>query len=1223
MNFWKKHKVTVAAVAGMVLLTVSVLIDSIQMVSPNVYKAKRIIERKLHAEELAAEKMVQSPKLLTAADSYEKIRSVNNQYNEDGKILLYVYKEDALVFWSTNSFVPENIDKLSERDIHFLKEANGFYEVIHKASDDHQVNIYALIPVYYQYSTNNKFLSNGFVWNHPFLKRFVVSNKETSKTTAVTSHNGAYLFSIRVADNANTIYNPYIVLVEILGLLLLFWSMYQIIKQMLNRRRYWMAFVCVLLVALFTELMCNQLKLFSLTKTSLLFSSNLYASAYWSNTLGALLIRIFLLNWSISFLRFIPSDKIRLKYIYLLLALPVTMFFVMIFVMQSVIQNSVISFNFYLINTLDRYTFISLVVFGLLISGLLYWMKWIFDRKPGRQFAIYLLVYTFIGWGIGFLIGEFTDFFYTLFLVLWLFTFFLFFYYEHSFIQNNRKYRFIANLVLLSLIAFLTSVVVIYNTSKKDIEKRKYRMEELVAERDVGEEYGLIETEQEILQDNFIKSYFKSPYLSNFDVDKRISSKYFKQFAKRYHIQTYMFDKDGMPLVGIAQKEFYKLNNARFYKKAKSISPNFYYLSIKENGEKYLGYFPIKEEDVLLGYLFVELIPKIFSSYSAYPELLLKQKNYYDEEFDNFSYAIYDNKYLVKQKGEYEYQIKFNFPVKPDREFNYYKNNDYNHMIYYGKDKQIVLSESNQPALSTLSVFSYILIFFLFFFILMDYFGFSERFWGNDSLQNFLKGNTLQKQIQNSMITLVLFSLLVIGIVTMVYFQYQYNLYHNNRLLKKVNTVMKNVTQYYLEEYPLYGSNTFDKVIQQKTKTLSTIHSLDINVYSPKGELLQSSQPEIFKRNLISEKMDAGAYYNLIIKGKSKFVQDETVGNLTYLSAYQPFRSNGKVLGYFNFPYYGKQKSFQEDLSYFLVALVNVYVIFLIAAAFFAVVLSRSITNSLTLISESIKGLQFGKTNTPIAWKNEDEIGLLVKQYNLMLAELEKSADLLAKSEREGAWREMAKQVAHEIKNPLTPMKLSIQHLQRALRDDSPDIKEMTEKISQRLIEQIDNLSNIATAFSDFAKMPQGSFEKIDSVPLLMSTIELFRELDNIEISVSSIPEHAYVFGDREQLMRVFTNVIKNATQAIPESKEGRIEIEVKEIEDSFIFTVKDNGVGISEEKRTHIFEPNFTTKSSGTGLGLAISKNIVERMNGKIWFDSIINDHTVFYIQLPKWKDA
>jgi len=1222
LKFLSQYKIHIAAIIGIVLLSVSLLVDTLQTVSPSIHRAKNILEHRLHALEKDAEKVINSTELMNSANDYTKARDVIQKLDADKNIQFYIYKDNALTYWSTNAFIPENIDKLSEHEIHFFKEANGFYEVKHAESKDGQYNIYALIPVYYQYAIGNKFLHNGFVWNHPFLKRFIISNKEVNKTISINSCKGNYLFSIRISDNASTVYNPYIVLFELIGLVILFWSMSQIIMQLILRKKYSPAILIIVTACILTEVLFNQYKLFSLTKTSLLFSSSLYASAYLGNTLGALLIRVFLFSWSLSFLRHIDFEVIKIKNKNWLLLFPIIIYFVLIFIVQSVIQNSVISFNFYLVNTLDKYTLISLVIFGLSFSCLLFLMNWIFDQSINKDFFVYVIIFSLLGLSIGCFIGEFTDMVYSFFIILWLLTFFLFFYYEKSFFQNNRKYRFLSNLILLSFIAFLTSVIVIYNTTKKDTEKRKYRMQELVSERDIGEEYTLMESEKSILQDNFIKSYFKNPYLSTLDLDKRINAKYFKPLTKRYNIIIYTFDKDGLPLIGISQKEFYKLNNIRFSKKVKSISDDFYYLSIKENGEKYLGYFPIEDDSLKLGYLFVEFIPKIFNSYSAYPELLLKQKNYYDEEFDNFSYAIYDNKYLVKQKGDYEYQVSFNFPVKKNKEITQYKTNDYNHTIYFGNDKQVVLSEKSRPALSTLSVFSYMVIFFLFFFILVDLIGFSNRFWGEDSVKNFFSGNTLQKQIQNSMIALVLFSLAVIGIVTMVYFQYQYNIYHNSRLLKKVNAVMKNVSQYYVEEYAVYGDNAFDKVIQQKIKVLSNIHALDINVYNTKGDLLQSSQAEIFKRNLVSSKMDANAYYNLIIRQKSKYVHDEKIGKLSYLSAYQPFRSNGKVLGYFNFPYYGKQKSFQEDISYFLVALVNVYVIFLIAAALLAVFLSRSITNSLTLISDNIKGVQFGKSNKQISWKNDDEIGLLVQQYNLMLGELEKSADLLAKSEREGAWREMAKQVAHEIKNPLTPMKLSIQHLQRALKDNSPDINDLTERISQRLIEQIDNLSNIATAFSDFAKMPQGTFQKIDMYPILFSTVDLFRETENIEINVKSFKEDIFINGDKEQLMRVFTNIIKNAVQAIPENKQGIIDIEMNEDAGDYIISIKDNGVGIAEEKRTHIFEPNFTTKTSGTGLGLAICKNIIERMNGKIWFDSTVNESSVFYIQLPKWKN-
>ena len=1204
---------------GIILLGVGLVVDVVQSVSPNINRAKSILESKIHKLEKSANTIISNPILYKSNFNYDATKKFIDEQDASNKMLFYVYKDGVLKFWSSNSFIPENIDKLNENKIFFLKEANGFYDVIHQASKDDRINVYAFIPIYHQFNINNKFLNNGFVFNHPFLKRIIISSKEVKKTTSVNDRNNHYLFSIRIADNAKFVYNPYIILIEFLGLICLFWALYQIIKRLYLQQKNKIAFALIIIVIVVAEILLNQLDVLSITQSSLLFSSSLFASNILGKTLGTLLIRTFLLAWSLSYLKYVPIKNEVQKYRDWLIVFPVVLYFLIIYIIQSVIQNSVISFDFYLVNSLDKYTFISLLIFGLLFSSLLFLLKWIFDRKISKTYFAICIFTSLICIGLGFWLKELHDFYYVLFLFLWILTFIIFFNYEKILYAQNTKYRFLSNLILVSLIAFLTSIIIIHNTTQKEIDKRKYRMEELISERDAGEEYNLTEAEKQIKNDAFIKAYFKNPYLYTIDVENRITNKYFKRFLKRYNINAYTFDKDGLPLTGTVQKEFSKLNSYRFYKKAKSISPNFQYLSIKENGEKYIGYFPLQEDTTNLGYLFIEFIPKIFSSYSAYPELLINQKNYYDEEFENFSYGIYDNNNLIKQKGDYEYKLKFDYKQKNNNDFNVYKTANYTHLVYFGKEKQVVLSEKNRPALSTFSVFSYMVIFFLFFFILIDWIGFSDRFWSENAVKDFFSGNTLQKQIQNAMIALVLFSLAVIGIVTLVYFQYQYNIYHNSRLLKKVNAVMKNVSQYYVDDYALYGENTFDKVIQQRVKTLSTIHALDINVYNTKGDLVQSSQPEIFKRNLVSKKIDENAYHNLFIKSKSKYVHDESIGKLEFLSAYQPFRSNGKVLGYFNFPYYGKQKSFREDISYFLVALVNVYVLFLIAAALLAVFLSRSITNSLTLISDNIRNVQFGKKNQEIKWKNDDEIGLLVKQYNLMLAELEKSAELLGKSEREGAWREMAKQVAHEIKNPLTPMKLSIQHLQRALNDNAEDVKELTQKISVRLIEQIDNLSNIATAFSDFAKMPQGNFNKINIEPILNSAVELFRESENVSINLNYSPKEYFVTGDKEQLMRVFINIIKNSTQAIPENINGIIDINIEEKMDNFIISFKDNGVGIPVEKREHIFEPNFTTKNSGTGLGLAISKNIIERMNGKIWFDSVVDEYSIFYVELPK----
>ncbi|MBL4586643.1 MAG: GHKL domain-containing protein, partial [Flavobacteriales bacterium] len=269
-------------------------------------------------------------------------------------------------------------------------------------------------------------------------------------------------------------------------------------------------------------------------------------------------------------------------------------------------------------------------------------------------------------------------------------------------------------------------------------------------------------------------------------------------------------------------------------------------------------------------------------------------------------------------------------------------------------------------------------------------------------------------------------------------------------------------------------------------------------------------------------------------------------------------------------------------------------------------------------IRESLKNLKLDQTNRAIEWESDDEIGELVEEYNRTLNELVQSAELLARSERESAWREMAKQVAHEIKNPLTPMKLSIQMLQRSLADGKEDMTERIEKVAKTLIEQIDTLSNIATEFSTFAQMPKPVVENLSLADLLESAAELHRSADtDIQLNIVA-GSSCIIQADKEQMLRVFTNLIKNGMQAIPEERKGEITLGLIRDGGQWIASVQDNGSGIPIELEDSIFVPNFTTKTSGMGLGLAMVKNIIETVNGKIWFKTEVGRGTTFYISLP-----
>ena len=382
--------------------------------------------------------------------------------------------------------------------------------------------------------------------------------------------------------------------------------------------------------------------------------------------------------------------------------------------------------------------------------------------------------------------------------------------------------------------------------------------------------------------------------------------------------------------------------------------------------------------------------------------------------------------------------------------------------------------------------------------------------------------------------------------------------------------------------------------------------------------LFATSQPAIYDQGLVSKFMDPNAFSGFLQNKTVNFSHRETIGKLNYLSTYIPFyNSNNKLLGYLNLPYFSRQKDLEKELSVYLTTLLNIYTILFIITTLVALLISNLVTKPLRIIKQQISDTKFEKNIKPIIWNSNDEIGNLVNEYNSMLIKLKKNSELLAQSERESAWLEMSKQVAHEIKNPLTPMKLNIQHLQRVVKSNPENISEKVDKVAEMLIQQIDTLSHIATEFSNFSKFPSTKIEKVDLVELIQNATNLFNESSNCLIECET-EKNLFVSVDKEQCIRVLTNLIKNAEQSIPEDRIGRINIQAHKISDTIEIKISDNGYGIPLEYYGQIFTPKFTTKNSGTGLGLAMVKNSITAFNGTINFKSELGVGTTFTILLP-----
>lgn len=475
---------------------------------------------------------------------------------------------------------------------------------------------------------------------------------------------------------------------------------------------------------------------------------------------------------------------------------------------------------------------------------------------------------------------------------------------------------------------------------------------------------------------------------------------------------------------------------------------------------------------------------------------------------------------------------------------------------------------------------------------------------------------SLRNRIQFSVISLIVLSFLIIGVITIYYFNNTTRQYHEERLQRKALGVAKD-----LEAQLAKVDSLTQETLSGILPSMSKVHETDIDIYNENGRLILSSEPQIYTRYLTSPMIDGQAFAALLWEGKQLFIRESRLGYLTYRTAFVPLpKQQGKIMGYLAVPYYMDRSFLQRDISEFISALLNVYVFLLFIAGALAILVANSITYPISVIGEKLKQFKLGKKNEPLEWSSKDELGELITEYNRMILKLQESAELLARSEREGAWREMARQVAHEIKNPLTPMKLSLQHLQLAFKPAREEDKALLNRVSATLIEQIENLNQIASHFSNFAKIPDAHPESLIVNDLIHSVSHLFAENNpsGIQVTFALPPNPVYVFADKNQLLRVLNNLIKNAMQAIPEGRKGSVKISLEESHHQAVIAVQDNGTGIPETMWDKVFVPNFTTKSSGTGLGLAICKNIVDQMKGTITFETKNDQGTTFIVSIP-----
>jgi len=477
---------------------------------------------------------------------------------------------------------------------------------------------------------------------------------------------------------------------------------------------------------------------------------------------------------------------------------------------------------------------------------------------------------------------------------------------------------------------------------------------------------------------------------------------------------------------------------------------------------------------------------------------------------------------------------------------------------------------------------------------------------------------SLRSRIFLSMILLVIGASILIVVVTVFQYRENTNDYHRERLIRKETAIRENIDYVIKNTTYAVETNKIALIFKNKIYEIKDIHKIDLFLYDLEGNILISSKAS-FVKDTIYSKISSQVLEGLKKSTDKHFIERFIENKFEYQSSFTYITDHQfKPIAILNLPYFEDDEFLNYELKEYLWRLGFAYVLMLVFAIILAYFLSKYITRSLNSISNTIKETRLDKQNKKILIPlQSQEVSTLVEAYNEMIDELEKSATQLASNEREAAWREMAKQVAHEIKNPLTPMRLTVQSFERKFNPSDPDIFNKMKEYSYSLIQQIDTMSSIASAFSTYAKMPAQQDETINIVKITKLTLDIFNEdyiyfnSENNEITIKF---------DRTQLIRVITNLIKNSIQAISESQPENPCIKVNVYkDDSFaVISVMDNGIGIKDENKMKVFEPKFTTKTSGMGLGLAMVKKIVETYGGDINFIENIKDGTTFTVKIP-----
>lgn len=1211
---------------------------------------KNIIQKDIHDQQKKAQSFLK--------DSAQISKIINRNFNPkdfetliNSPLFIFCYRAPAPkykmpIFWNTPVVIPDSSFASLPMGASFRKLINGWYVINKQPYQNKNGNHYQFLflsPVKWDYYIENKYLQNSFNAIGDQGDNYSISELPTAYP--VKQLNGDTLFYISQKGVDKTFHdNIYALWLRILAASLLLFFIHTLASEVVKTKGFLKGVIVLIASLVLLRLLSYLLpKPFNFRQLEL-FKPNIYSLGFLLESLGDLLITSVLFIWVVLFIRYhFRYNFYKIKFrnatsrysvaLVLILAMIIATF-ITGNVIRSLVADPKISFDVINFFSLNIYSVFGFIVLGSLAIGYFFLIQILL--QPLRSFLYYRKYYlyffiTICGLIVLTLRPHSTNVGFNLLMLLWLLLFIFLLNFKALLLQ---AYNLVSSKFIFWVFFFCVSItaIIIWQNRTKELNDRKHFAENLANKADpsgpVVMNIILTDFRNEYLSNIFFRFY--SPTQNKILKDSLINEN-FSGYLDKFDTRIYTFDPTERPLYNDDSTNFNSLNTIISTQGKATGFPDLYYYDVSYDRFSYISKKDITDTaGKHKGFIFVVSTPKKYKSDALYPELFSKGSGTSLESSTVYAFAIYVKNKLSTSYNDYPFATIIDNNAFSYNEFRTVNKNGYEELWYRANgDKVIVIAKQDRFFVESLTLFAYLFCSFL---LITVFFNLINQFLAERKRRSDVKSFwqfTIRNQVHGTIIIISLFSFLVIGVTTILFFIGRYHSNNREKLSRTIHVMEGELRNTFdTMNISTIADSNLSKLsyarIAKIINNVSSIHATDINLYDLKGNLKVSSVPLLYDKGIVSNKMDPVAFYYLNKLKYIQFFQEQKIGKLIYLSNYLPVRDdNGKEFAYLNIPYFESQSKLQDEISNFLVTIINLNAFIFLMGGVIALFITNRITESFSLISGKMKKINLQTGNEQIEWKRKDEIGDLVDEYNKMVRQLDVSAKMLARSEREGAWREMARQVAHEIKNPLTPMKLNLQYLQMAIDNNSPDVRNISLYVANIILEQIEHLSQIAGDFAQFANIGNTNVQIFDLNSVLQNVITLYATNDEITIVESLLQQEIFIKADKTQVNRLFTNLLQNAVQSVPEYKRPVIEISCRMLKDTVIVSVKDNGIGINDSMTSKIFTPNFTTKSSGTGLGLAMCKGIIEKLNGKIWFDTLEGEWTIFYVELPVYKEA